>query len=148
MQRPPRPPQESIFAQGMWQHILWVGLLMGGISLFSQSWAYHIGSTHWQSMVFTVLSLSQMGHVLAIRSERESLFGQGLFSNIPLLGAVLLTFGLQMAVLYVPTFQPIFKTVELSRDELLICLALSSVVFFAVEIEKWMRRRGWIYRNG
>lgn len=148
MQRPPRPPQESIFAQGMWQHILWVGLLMGGISLFSQGWAYHTGSAHWQSMVFTVLSLSQMGHVLAIRSERESLFGQGLFSNMPLLGAVLLTFGLQMAVLYVPTLQPIFKTEALSRDELLICLALSSVVFFAVEIEKWMRRRGWIYLNG
>ncbi|MDP1774550.1 MAG: calcium-translocating P-type ATPase, PMCA-type [Methylobacter sp.] len=148
MQRPPRPPQESIFAQGMWQHILWIGLLMGAVSLFSQGWAYFTGSAHWQSMVFTVLALSQMGHVLAIRSERESLFSQGLFSNIPLLGAVLLTFGLQMAVLYVPVLQPIFKTEALSLDELLICLALSSVVFFVVEIEKWMRRRGWIYRNG
>lgn len=147
MQRPPRQPQESIFAHGMWQHILWIGLLMGGISLFSQGWAYFTGSPHWQSMVFTVLSLSQMGHVLAIRSERESLFTQGLFSNKPLLGAVLLTIVLQMAVLYVPVLQPIFKTEALSRDELLFCLALSSVVFFVVEIEKWMRRRGWIYRN-
>jgi Ca2+-transporting ATPase len=148
MQRPPRPPQESIFAQGMWQHILWIGLLMGGVSLFSQGWAYFTGSAHWQSMVFTVLTLSQMGHVLAIRSERESLFSQGLFSNKLLLGAVLLTFGLQMAVLYVPVLQPIFKTEALSRDELLFCLALSSIVFIMVEIEKWMRRRGWIYRNG
>ncbi|WP_027148637.1 cation-translocating P-type ATPase [Methylobacter tundripaludum] len=148
MQRPPRAPQESIFAQGMWQHILWIGLLMGGVSLFSQGWAYVTGSAHWQSMVFTVLALSQMGHVLAIRSERESLFSQGLFSNKPLLGSVLLTFGLQMAVLYVPVLQPIFKTDALSLDELLLCLALSSVVFFVVEIEKWMRRRGWIYRNG
>ncbi|MGR8998352.1 MAG: cation-translocating P-type ATPase [Gammaproteobacteria bacterium] len=146
MQRPPRPPQESIFAQGMWQHILWIGLLMGGVSLFSQGWAYFTGSAHWQSMVFTVLTLSQMGHVLAIRSERESLFSQGLFSNKPLLSSVLLTFGLQMAVLYVPFLQPIFKTEALSRDELLFCLALSSIVFFVVEIEKWMRRRGWIYR--
>jgi len=147
MQRPPRQPQESIFAQGMWQHILWIGLLMGGVSLFSQGWAYFTGSAHWQSMVFTVLTLSQMGHVLAIRSERESFFSQGFFSNKPLLGAVLLTFGLQMAVLYVPVLQPIFKTEALSRDELLFCLVLSSVVFFAVEIEKWMRRRGWIYRD-
>jgi len=147
MQRPPRPPQESIFAHGMWQHILWIGLLMGGVSLFSQGWAYFTGSPHWQSMVFTVLSLSQMGHVLAIRSERESFFTQGLFSNKPLLGAVLLTIGLQMAVLYVPALQPIFKTEALSRDELLFCLVLSSVVFFVVEIEKWMRRRGWIYQN-
>ncbi len=147
MQRPPRPPQQSIFAQGMWQHILWIGLLMGGVSLFSQGWAYFTGSAHWQSMVFTVLALSQMGHVLAIRSERESLFSQGLFSNKPLLGAVLLTFGLQMAVLYVPFLQPIFKTQALSRNELLFCLVLSSIVFFVVEIEKWMRRRGWIYRE-
>jgi Ca2+-transporting ATPase len=147
MQRPPRPPQESLFAQGMWQHILWIGLLMGGVSLFSQGWAYFTGSAHWQSMVFTVLSLSQMGHVLAIRSERDSIFSQGLFSNKPLLGAVLLTIALQMAVLYVPMLQAIFKTEALSRNELLLCLALSSVVFFAVEIEKWLRRRGWIYRD-
>jgi Ca2+-transporting ATPase len=148
MQRHPRPPQESIFAQGMWQHILWIGLLMGGVSLFSQGWAYFTGSAHWQSMVFTVLTLSQMGHVLAIRSERESFFSQGLFSNKPLLGAVLLTFGMQMAVLYVPVLQPIFKTEALSSGELIFCLGLSTIVFFVVEIEKWMRRRGWIYRNG
>jgi Ca2+-transporting ATPase len=147
IQRPPRPLQESIFTQGMWQHILWIGLLMGGISLFSQGWAYFTGSAHWQSMVFAVLTLSQMGHVWAIRSERESLFSQGLFSSKPLLDAVLLTFVLQMTVLYVPVLQPIFKTKALSRDELLFCLALSSIVFFVVEMEKWMRRRGWIYQN-
>ena len=148
MQRPPRAPQESIFAQGMWQHILWIGLLMAGVSLFAQGWTYFTGSAHWQSIVFTVLTLSRMGLVLAIRSERESLFSQGLFSNMPLLGAVLLTFGLQLAVLYVPVLQPIFKTEALSLYEFLFCLALSSVVFFVVEIEKWLRRRGWIYRNG
>jgi Ca2+-transporting ATPase len=146
MDRSPRPPQESIFAGGMWQHILWIGLLMGGVSLFAQGWAYHTGSAHWQSMVFTVLTLSQMGHVLAIRSERDSFFVQGAFSNLPLLGATMLTFALQMAVLYLPVLQPIFKTEALSLDELLLCLALSSVVFIAVEIEKWLRRRDWIYR--
>jgi len=73
--------------------------------------------------------------------NRKSLFTQGLFSNKPLLGSVLLTIGLQIAVLYVPVLQPIFKTEALSRNELVFCLALSSVVFFVVEIEKWMRRR-------
>jgi len=131
----------------MWQHILWVGLLMGGVSLLAQAWAYHTGSAYWQSMVFTVLTLSQMGHVLAIRSERDSLFQQGLLSNMPLLGAFLLTFALQMAVLYVPILNPIFKTEPLSGHELALYLALSSVVFVAVESEKWSRRRGWIYRD-
>ncbi|MBW8457075.1 MAG: cation-translocating P-type ATPase [Thiobacillus sp.] len=147
MQRPPRPPKESIFAHGMWQHILWVGLLMGGVSLLTQAWAIHVASAHWQSMVFTVLTLSQLGHVLAIRSERESLFSQGVLSNRLLIGALGLTFALQMAVLYVPWLNPIFKTEPLSLGELALCLALSSVVFFGVEIEKWLVRRGWLYVN-
>jgi Ca2+-transporting ATPase len=52
-----------------------------------------------------------------------------------------------MAVLYVPILQPIFKTQALSPGELLFCLALSSIVFFVVEIEKLMRRRGWLYKS-
>jgi P-type Ca2+ transporter type 2C len=147
MERPPRPPRESIFAHGMWQHMLWVGLLMGAVSLLTQAWAIHSGSAHWQSMVFTVLTLSQLGHVLAIRFERESLFTGGAFSNPMLSGALLLTFVLQMAVLYVPWLNPIFKTAPLSSGELVACLALSSVVFIGVEIEKALVRRGWLYAN-
>jgi len=145
MKRPPRPPAESIFAHGMWQHMIWVGLLMGAASLLTQAWSIHVGSAHWQTMVFTVLTLSQLGHVLAIRSERESLFRQGLWSNPSLIGAVLLTFGLQLATIYVPWLNPIFKTEPLDAGELVFCLAMSSVVFFAVEIEKWLVRRGVLY---
>jgi len=148
MQRPPRPPAESLFAHGIWQHALWVGLLIGGLSILAQAWALHDGNAHWQSIVFTVLTLSQMCHVMAIRSERESLFTQGLRSNLPLLGAVLLTFALQLAVLYVPALNPIFRTAPLSAGELGFCLALSAVVFVAVETEKALVRIGWIYRSG
>jgi len=141
MKRPPRHPQESVFAHGMATHIMWVGLLMGGISIFTQAWSIRTGHTHWQTMVFTVLCLSQMGHVLAIRSEKESLFKTGLFSNKPLFGAVILTFALQMATIYVPFLNPIFKTAPLTLSELAVTLIVSSVVFFAVEIEKWWFRR-------
>ena len=147
MRRPSRPPQETIFAHGMWQHMIWVGLLMGGICLLTQAWALHNGSAHWQTMVFTVLTLSQMGHVLAIRAERDSLFSIGVFSNPLLVFAVLFTLGLQMATIYLPALNSIFKTEALSMNELALCFVLSSVVFFAVEIEKWMIRRGWIYRS-
>lgn len=143
MQRPPRPPQESLFAHGMWQHILWVGLLIGGLCLLVQAWALATGHAHWQTMVFTVLTLGQMAHVLAIRSETESLFRLGLGSNRPLLGAVLLTFVLQLATIYVPVLNPIFKTEPLSLAELAICLGAAAVVFVAVEIEKLWRRRRW-----
>jgi Ca2+-transporting ATPase len=147
MRRPPRPPDESIFAHGMWQHIVWIGLSIAAVSLFAQAWAIHIGSAHWQTMVFTVLTLAQMGHVMAIRSERESLFAQGLASNLPLLGAVLLTFVLQMAVIYVPWLNPVFNTEALSMPELGFCLLLSSLVFFLVEIEKLLVRRGRLYAS-
>lgn len=53
-------------------------------------------------MVFTVLTLSQMCHVLAIRTEKKSLFGAGMFANPLLIFAVLLTFALQMATIYLP----------------------------------------------
>jgi Ca2+-transporting ATPase len=91
--------------------------------------------------------LSQMGNVLALRSERESFFTLGPLTNLPLLGAVLLTFALQMATIYIPALNPIFKTEPLDLDELLLCLALSSIVFIAVEIEKWFIRQGWLCWN-
>ncbi|MGZ8258464.1 MAG: cation-translocating P-type ATPase, partial [Methylotenera sp.] len=147
MHRPPRPPQESLFAHGMWQHMVWVGLLMAALTLSTQAWAYHSGSSHWQTMAFTVLTLAQLAHVMAIRSEKESLFSIGIFSNLPMAAAVTVTFTLQMATIYVPAFNRIFKTEPLSMGELALCLALSSVVFFAVEIEKWLMRRGWLYRS-
>jgi Ca2+-transporting ATPase len=140
MQRAPRAPKESIFADGLGVHLVWVGLLMGAASLVTQAFAIELG-LHWQTMVFTVLCLSQMGHVMSIRSDRQSLFSQGLRSNMPLLGAVALTFALQMATIYVPFLQPIFKTEALTALELGAALAISSVVFIAVEIEKVFKRR-------
>ena len=143
MERPPRHPRESIFAHGLGVHIIWVGLLMGFVSLFTQAWSIKTGHAHWQTMVFTVLCLSQMGHVLAIRSERESLFSEGPFSNKPLLSAFVLTFVLQMATVYVPALNPIFKTEPLTMRELFFTFLLSSVVFIAVELEKlWKRKKG------
>ncbi len=145
MRRPPRPPRESLFARGLWQHVVWVGLLIGVLCLVTQAWAIRSGSAHWQTMVFTVLTLAQMGHVLAIRSERESLFAQGALTNASLLLAVGLTFLLQLALIYLPALNAIFHTQPLTPAELGFCLAISSVVFVAVEIEKWLVRRGVLY---
>ena len=129
MQRPPRPPQESLFSHGMWQHMIWVGLLMASLTLFAQAWAYHTGSSHWQTMAFTVITISQLGHIMAIRSEKDSLFTMSIFSNEPLVIAVIATFMLQMATIYVPAFNTIFKTEPLSMNELFVCIALSRDVY-------------------
>ncbi len=145
MTRPPRPPAESIFAHGMWQHMIWIGLLIGGLAVLAQAWAWHTGLAHWQTIVFTVLTLAQLAHVVAIRSETDSLFTLGLWSNRPLLGAVLLTLGLQLAVIYLPILQQIFKTAALTPLELLACFAFAAIVFVAVEAEKWLVRHGRLY---
>jgi len=141
MRRSPRPPQESVFAHGLGIHVIWVGLLMGALTIGTQAWFLSLGSAHWQTMVFMVLSLSQLANVLAVRSERESFFAQGLFSNTPLLLAVIFAFVLQMVTIYVPILNGIFKTKPLGAVELAVTLVISSMVFFAVEAEKWWRRR-------
>lgn len=143
MQRPPRRPDESIFAGSLGYHILWVGLLIGVLTIGTQAYEilYVKNNDHWQTMVFTVLCLSQMWHVLAIRSEQQSLFSQGIFTNKLLLGAVFLTFLLQLAIIYVPFLNGFFNTAPLTWDELLEAIVMSSVVFFAVEVEKWLKRR-------
>lgn len=139
MNRPPRPPQQSVFSNGRGLHMIWVGMLMAGIALSAQAWAINHG-LHWQTIVFNVLCLSQMGHVLAIRSERQSLFGAGIFSNKPLLAAVFIALLLQAAVTYIPFLQPVFETEALTLHEFLLVGAASSLVFFAVEIEKMISR--------
>lgn len=147
MQRPPRSPQENILAHGMWQHILWVGLFVGGVSIASQAWALGRELEYWQTVVFTVLTVSQLFHSMAVRSERSSLLQIGLFSNLPMLGAVMLTLCLHMAVVYTPVLNSIFHTQPLPLADLLVCLGLSSLVLFAVEIEKWAVRRGLIFAD-
>jgi Ca2+-transporting ATPase len=141
MKRPPYPPKESIFARGMGIHILWVGTLMAVVSLGMGYWAWSHNSQDWQTMVFTTLTLSQMGHVLAIRSERKSLFQIGLLTNKPLLAAVVATIVLQLSLIYVPFLQGVFNTVAMKGTDLAISLGLSTVIFFAVEIEKGILRR-------
>jgi Ca2+-transporting ATPase len=145
MQRPPRPPNESIFAHGMWQHIIWIGLLIGGLSLVTQAYALHNESPNWQTMVFTTLTFSQLVHAFVIRSEQRSIFSLGLTSNLPLLGAVLLTVGLQLLVIYHPWGNAVFNTQPLALAELGFCVAISFVILIAVELEKWFARQGWIY---
>lgn len=141
LKRPPRKTDESIFSGGLGIHVLWVGLLMGAVCLGVQAWAIHNENSKWATMVFTVLSISQMGHALAIRSDNKSLFTIGVFGNMHLIMAVLITIGLQLAVIYLPFLQSIFNTQALTFSELTICLALSSIVFLFVELEKWNRRR-------
>lgn len=139
MKRPPRPPKQSLFAEGVGYHIVWVGMLMAGITLFTQYWAIQ-HDWHWQTMVFSVLSFSQLAHVMAIRSDRTFLYRQGFLSNKPLLYSVGFTMILQLGVIYLPWLNEIFRTQPLNLIELAFCAGMALIVFHAVETEKWIKR--------
>ncbi|OGX87320.1 cation-translocating P-type ATPase [Hymenobacter coccineus] len=141
MQRPPVDPRQTIFADGLGWFIMGAGLLVGGLTIAMQAWAIRQGLPHWQTMAFTVLCLSQLGLALAIRSRRESIFSIGLFSNKPMLWAVALTVALHLLIIYVPFGNRLFSTQRLTVSELGITLAVSSVVFWAVELQKLIARR-------
>jgi len=143
MRRPARARRESLFGAGMWQHIVWVSIVMSLVTLATQGFAWSTDQGQWQTMTFTVMSLSQMGHVIAIRSVRRSVFELGLLSNRALAGAVALTLAFQIAAIYVPFMNAVLRTEPLDPWQLASCLALSCVVFALVELEKYVRRHEW-----
>lgn len=141
MRRPPRKAGEGLFGDGLGYHIVWMGLLMAFVTLGIQALAIQQHKVHWQTMVFTVLSLSQLGHVLAVRSDQELIYKKGFLSNIPLLLAVAFTILLQLAILYIPFLNTLFKTQPLPFTDLIICLGAATIVFHAAELQKWLRLR-------
>jgi Ca2+-transporting ATPase len=143
MRRPPFQSSDSVFARGMGLRIIIIGILMGLVSL-GVGYVYWLQdpaeTAVWRTMVFTTLVLGQMGNALAIRSNTESVFSIGFFTNRTMIGAILLTFVLQLALLYIPFLQTIFDTQPLNARDLAIAIAASAVVFFVVEIDKWIGR--------
>ena len=140
MKRPPRPPRESIFAHGLTRHVVILGLLMGFLTLGVGLWG-EANDRPWQTMVFTTLALLQLGHALAVRSERQSFFSLGALTNKYLLSTVVITLGIQIAIIYWAPLQSLLKTEALSAQELGIVLVVSTGAFAGAELEKWFGRR-------
>ncbi|MBX3084471.1 MAG: cation-translocating P-type ATPase [Anaerolineae bacterium] len=148
MKRAPYPPTESIFARGMSRHIILIGLVMGITGLALGLWAHGSnqlatnGNPAWNTMVFIFLTIAQMGHAYGLRSHRETVFRLNFFGNKLLLGAIVVTLAAQLLATYLPFFNQIFGTNPLTLGQLAICLVLSTVVFWVVEFEKLLMRRG------
>lgn len=143
MNRPPRNPNENVFARGTGYFIIIYGLVIGISALLFQAFAISEGMA-WQTMVFTALVIGRMSVVMGVRSDADSIFNIGFFSNKPLLAAIVLNIFLQMIVVYTPFLNPIFHTEPLTLVELILTLALSLVVLFAIEIEKLWKKRNLI----
>jgi Ca2+-transporting ATPase len=141
MRRRPYPPNESVFSRGVGRDILVIGSLIG-VALLALGYFTHAANwQHWQTMVFAALAFTRIFLALSMRSERDSIVSKGVLTNKPMLGAILLTFMLQMAVIYTPWLQPIFQTQSLTLTELLICLDVGTLGFWIVEGQKWIKRR-------
>jgi P-type Ca2+ transporter type 2C len=141
MRRPPKAPGESIFARGVGAQIAWSGVLIGVLALLVGLWGWFMDHPHWQTMIFTTLATAQMGQALAVRSSDDSLFRIGIFSNRVLLGMIVLTFALQLLVLYWSPLQSMFGTTPMGALDLAITVGAGAVVFAVLEAEKWWRRR-------
>jgi len=143
MRRPPYRPSASIFSQGLGIQILWVGTLIGviglGVGLLAASRGMH--EINWDTLILTTIIFSQVFQALAIRSNRDSLFRIGLLSNKPLLAAALIIVGLQLVVIYAPSLRSLFNVAPLSAGELALAVVASSLVLWAIELEKWLMRR-------
>ena len=141
MRRPPYPPAGGILDRGIATHIVWVGMLMGFISLCA-GWLYW-QSHHpaWQSMVFSLLAFGQIFQTLAAHSWSDSAFAPGRRPTRVLILSVSLTVTATLAILYVPFLQRVFGTRALSSGDLLVSLVLSTVVFWSMELEKFFKRR-------
>lgn len=92
-------------------------------------------------MAFSTTIFAQNVHAFNVRSNRFSVFQLGLFSNrwlVAAFGAVILS---ELAVIYVPFFQPIFKTMPLTMEDWAIVIGLGIVPLVVVEIVKLIRRK-------
>lgn len=142
MHAPPRPRDEGVITRSMWAGIFFVGVIMavgtllvldaslpGGLLEGSGTMRYA------QTMAFTTLMLFQLFNVFNARSDERSAFS-GVFANTWLWGAVLVSFVLQVVVIYVPLLQQAFSTVSLRVGDWLCCMAVASSVLWLRELSK------------
>ncbi len=142
MQKPPFSPKESIFARGLGSYMIRIGIMFGFFTILLMEIAYNdpVWNPHWKTIVFTTLCLSQMGHALAVRSDNRLLIEINLFSNPFLLGSVVVTTLLQMALLYIEPISNFFGTQPLTLPELGACFGFSALILVWIEGEKLVIR--------
>ncbi|WP_410507799.1 calcium-translocating P-type ATPase, SERCA-type [Methanosarcina hadiensis] len=143
MRQKPRNVEEGLITRREITAGLGIGGLITVQALIVLVWALDSGFpiNKLQTMVFTLVVLSEMFNAFNWRSDRYSVFSLGFFTNKALIYAVLTTIVLQLMVVYVPFLQFAFGTVSLSFSEWGVILALASTTFISVEIIKYLTGR-------
>ncbi len=143
MKQPPRQKDESVLTRKMGILIFVQGLFIAMCSLLAFILVYFVedeGIERARTASFIVLACSQLFHSFNCRSNTESIFKLGFLSNKKLVYATLASFALQMAVVYVPFLQTVFKTQPLGLFDWAMVLIISSFPLFAMELVKLISR--------
>ncbi len=136
MRRPPRPPQESVLGGGLAGEVLRTGGLLAVTVLGAGLAARQLGLP-WQSIVFVVLGLAQLGVALAVRAERTP----GGARNPGLAVAVAVSAALQVAGVMFEPLRSLLGTEALTLAELGACAAVAAVPASILLLRRWHSRR-------
>ena len=143
MQLPPRLKNESVVTRQMGILIIAQGIFIAFCSLLAFWLVLHVeneGIDRARTACFIVLACSQLFHSFNCRSMRDSIFTLGFFTNTKLIWATLISFVLQISVVYIPPLQVIFKTQSLTGNDWIMVLVISSFPLLAMEIVKLVAR--------
>lgn len=143
MQKPPRDPDEGIFAGGIGARVIYQGIMLGSLTLLSYLVGHYLESGVWafvnsdagMTMAFLTLSMAEVFHAFNMRSTKRSLFVQRQ-QNKWLWGAGLLSVVLTTLVIFVPFLASAFGFATTTITEYLIAIAIGFAVIPIVEIEK------------
>ncbi|MGE0633244.1 MAG: cation-translocating P-type ATPase [Pseudobdellovibrionaceae bacterium] len=140
MKRPPRTARENILGRAEWGHILCVGLIEAFVMLGLYWYLLgHYGESHARNLIFPAVVFSQMLRAFGARSTTRIFWKVGAFSNLWLLGVVVLTGFLQLSLHYIPFSQSVFTLTPLSISDLIFILPFSVIPITLVEIWKLIK---------
>ncbi|MBX5482902.1 MAG: cation-translocating P-type ATPase [Myxococcaceae bacterium] len=139
--QPPRRPGEEILGRHQWWTVGAIGALEATITLSAYAWmlASH-GVEKARTMAFCVLVFCEVLRAFAARSPQRTLWEVGALSNLKLVGVVVLTFGLQLAIGHVPGLAALFQMERFDAADWAIALALGFVPVSLIELAKLARR--------
>jgi Ca2+-transporting ATPase len=143
VERKPRPPSEGIMSRLLIQRSALVGAVISLGVIFNYVLAIKSGDSIDQArtVAVTTMVFFQFFQAWNSRSETQSIFSISLISNPYLFLSIVTAFFAHLAVLYVPAFQWIFRTVPIAIPEWIEIITVSTAIIFVVEADKLIRRR-------
>lgn len=143
IERPPRRPEEGIMSRLMIERTIIVGILiaLGVAYTFMDSLKQGESIETARTVAVTTMVFFQFFQAWNSRSEYESVFKINPFSNMFLFLSLIVATLAQIAFIYVPALQWVFRTEPISAEDWRNILIIALSVIVVVEIDKWLRRR-------